>query len=215
VRIISLGGSLINKNKINTTLLREFRDFIVKSKEKFLIVTGGGSVARNYQKALREITTKKSVFNEDLLGIKVTELNALFLSMLLNAQIVSLNNLKTKRLNKNLGRVLVSYGDKPGHTTDFVAVEFARIFGEKEVINMSRIKYVRKNSIVVKKITWKDYLSIIPKKHTPGVKVPFDVEASKVAMRENIDVVFVNSVKSLRKYIRNGCLEGTIISNCF
>ena len=64
--VFSLGGSIVNSGKINIKFLREFKDFcieLVNSKEKLMIITGGGFVAREYQEATREF----SVNNNDIL----------------------------------------------------------------------------------------------------------------------------------------------------
>jgi uridylate kinase len=57
--IISLGGSLIVPENIDTAFLKEFTKTISEYADKgfhFLIITGGGRVARNYTLAAKEIS---------------------------------------------------------------------------------------------------------------------------------------------------------------
>jgi uridylate kinase len=56
VVVISLGGSLIVPEIMDLSFLRAFRQVIKKNtnKCKFVIVCGGGSVARKYISALKE-----------------------------------------------------------------------------------------------------------------------------------------------------------------
>ena len=80
VVVLSLGGSLIIPNEIDIVFLRKFREVIRKNtnKCKFVIVCGGGSIARKYISALRE--DGKSEYLQNLAGISVTRLNARFMS---------------------------------------------------------------------------------------------------------------------------------------
>ena len=82
VIVVSLGGSLIVPREIDVKFLEKFRDVIKKNthKYKFVIVCGGGSVARHYIHALRK--NENSVFMQNLAGIAITRMNARFMSYL-------------------------------------------------------------------------------------------------------------------------------------
>ena len=56
--VISLGGSLIVPNEINTNFIYQFKEVTVKQMnlgKRFIIVCGGGRVARDYQNAYKII----------------------------------------------------------------------------------------------------------------------------------------------------------------
>ncbi|MEM2121186.1 MAG: UMP kinase [Candidatus Woesearchaeota archaeon] len=200
--IISLGGSVINKKKINIDFIKDFKRVLESFKNtKFIIVCGGGFIARNYQNALKEFSKKDNDLDE--IGIKATEINALLISKVFNAKIIKLEDFeksKTQQFSKN--NFLVSHGNVPGHTTDFIAVSFAKLLRQKFIINISRIKYVRnKENKRLKRISWNEYLKIIPKKHKPGLNIPFDIEASKLGAKNKIGVVFVNNISDLKKVL--------------
>jgi len=84
VIVVSLGGSLIIPNDIDLKFLNEFKKVIKKNtrKYKFIVVCGGGSIARVYIKALRDsgINTKL----QSMAGISATRMNARFLSYFFN-----------------------------------------------------------------------------------------------------------------------------------
>ncbi len=57
--IISLGGSIIVPKDIDSDFIQNFKALILKQVtqgKKFIIITGGGDTARNYQQASKEIT---------------------------------------------------------------------------------------------------------------------------------------------------------------
>ena len=57
--VISLGGSLIVPNEIDTVFLRNFKNLVVKKIEqgfKFIIIAGGGKISRKYVDAAKQIT---------------------------------------------------------------------------------------------------------------------------------------------------------------
>ena len=78
--VLSLGGSLIIPNEVNSSFLKNFRELIKENtkKYKFVIVCGGGSVARKYIAGLAD--DNKSNYLQSLIGISVTRLNARFMS---------------------------------------------------------------------------------------------------------------------------------------
>jgi len=55
VIVLSLGGSLIVPNKIHVELLEEFKKILLKNskKYKFVVVCGGGIIARTYINGLK------------------------------------------------------------------------------------------------------------------------------------------------------------------
>ncbi len=62
--IISLGGSLIVQNDVDTSFVASFRDLIlreVSAGKSFIIITGGGKVARNYQAAANTLGASDQV----------------------------------------------------------------------------------------------------------------------------------------------------------
>ena len=77
VAVISLGGSLIVPNKIDIQFLDEFKEVLLKNVKnyKFIVVCGGGNIARTYIKALEG----KENF-QGFLGIAVTRINARFMT---------------------------------------------------------------------------------------------------------------------------------------
>ena len=84
VVVLSLGGSLIIPNEIDFKFLKEFKKTILKNtrKYKFVIVCGGGSIARKYISALKMLNINEKLQNFS--GISATRMNARFMSYLFN-----------------------------------------------------------------------------------------------------------------------------------
>ena len=80
VMVLSLGGSLIIPDDVEISFLEKFKKTIKKNtgKYKFIIVCGGGSVARKYIFALRTIGASEKL--QSMAGISATRINARFMT---------------------------------------------------------------------------------------------------------------------------------------
>lgn len=201
IKIISLGGSLINPGKIDIEYLKNFKKFIdkfIKKDFKFLIVCGGGAPAREYQNALKNFKKDKNFL--DWIGIYATYINAKLLQLIFepysNKNIIS--TLKRKLILKK--SITIASGTKPGFSTDYDAFYFSNILKTKEVINLTNIDYIYKieknKKINLKNITWKEYLDILKlqnsQKWSPGMNLPVDPVAGKFGLKNNIKCIVCN-----------------------
>ena len=214
--VFSVGGSIINQNKINLEFLREFKDFcfdIINNKEKIAIITGGGSVAREYQKAAREFNIDNNIL--DKLGIKATKINAeLLLSILGDLAYNTVLETPNDDIDENK-QILIFSGWKPGWSTDYVSVCVSERFNAKRIFNLTNIsKVYNKEKQNVDKLTWNEYLEIIENDWKPGMNTPFDPVASKKARDLGISVFVLKGTDlyNLKQAIKGQKFNGTIIS---
>lgn len=222
--IISVGGSLIVPQNIDTHFLRDFKKIIekhIKNGKRFVIISGGGKTARNYQVAAHEVTP---LLDEDIdwLGIHSTRLNGHLLRTIFykyaHPRMIS-------DLNENLHfaeKILIAAGWKPGWSTDYVAVLLARNIGAREIVNLSNIDYVfdkdpmkHKDAKALPSVTWEKFRKIIPKKWSPGLSSPFDPVASKLAEELRMEVTILNGkkIKELDNYLSGKKFFGTKITS--
>ena len=87
VVVLSLGGSLIVPDKVDVSYLKKFREVIKKNskRHKFIIVCGGGSVARKYISALKEVGMNAKL--QSFSGISATRMNARFMTYFFNKDV--------------------------------------------------------------------------------------------------------------------------------
>ena len=221
--VIALGGSIIVPQKIQINFLKKFRKFILKflkENKKFVIVAGGGAIARNYQNAAAKIT-KISDEDKDWLGVHATRINAHFLRTIFKnyACPIVLDNPFKKIDDKNY-RLFIGSGWKPGWSTDYDTILIAQRFKANKIIIASKIAYVydsdiekNKNAKPLKEITWKKYRQIITSKWKPGMGAPVDPVAAKLAAKLKMEVIVARgtNLKNLENILRNKKFKGTVI----
>ena len=223
--VMSLGGSIIVPGEIQIKFLKLFREFILKflrKDYKFIIVTGGGSVARNYINAASEIS-KIPDEDKDWLGIHATRINAHLIRTIFRKEAypVVLDN-PLKKINGAKYKLFIASGWRPGWSTDYCAVLLAERFKADKIINASNIDYVYdkdisqyKDAKPIKEITWVKYRKIIGSKWSPGMKAPFDPIASKMAQKLKTTVIITRgtNLQNLENILLNKKFKGTVITS--
>lgn len=220
---MSLGGSLIVPEKIDTVWLDKFKSSIMKlsKKNKFVIVCGGGFVAREYITILQ--SEHKSKKDQSLAGIEITRMNAKIMM-----QIFSHAN---KNLPMNLEEVKESLEKNnivfcgalryaPNQTSDSTAAKIASYLKAK-FINITNIDGLytdnpikNKKAKFIPEISWKDFekraLSI---KYKPGQHFVLDQKASTIIRKNKITTYIIGKeLKNLENIINNKKFKGTIIT---
>ena len=220
--IVAFGGSIVHPDAIDTAFLKKFRLFIYKSLTKgfsFVIVIGGGKLARNFQMAAAGVT-KVSDEDKDWIGIHSTRLHAHLLRTIFRDvadHVVVDERHKIKKLSH---RITIASGWRPGWSTDFVAAALAHDFGVDTFIVAGKPAYVytadpskNKNARSLKEISWSAYRKLIPKEWSPGSHAPVDPIAARFAQKNNLKAIIVNGkdLKNFERLLLGKTFEGTII----
>ena len=217
-----MGGSLIVPNEINAEWINGFKKIIEKHISKgykFIIITGGGKTARNYQDAAKKIT-KLTRDDLDWLGIHATRINAHFIRTIFrnHAYPKIIKNPNEKIIFKE--KILIAAGWKPGFSTDYDAVLIAKNFKIKKLVNLSNIDYVYdkdpnkfKDARKIENISWKEFRKIVGDKWDPGLNSPFDPVASKEAEKLKMEVAIINgnNLGNFEKYLGEYDFVGSVI----
>jgi len=222
VVVISLGGSLIIPENIDLDFLKKFREIINKNKrnKKFVIVCGGGSVARKYIKALSE--DKKSYYLQSLIGISITRLNARFMSYFFGIDpekgiahdMTQITNLLKK--NDLVFCGALRYAEN--QTSDATAVKLAAHL-KTSFINLTNVKGLYDKNPQLKGAKFIPSISIegfnrivmsIPNK--PGMHAPVDHVAMRVIKEHKIKTYILGrDIKQLDNLLNNKSFIGTTI----
>jgi len=223
IYIVSLGGSLIAPAQgVDSQYLKKFRQFIlarIKIGDKFFLVAGGGSTCRNYQRAAIKVA-KITLEDLDWLGIHSSRLNgqllrAIFFEVASPEIIIN----PTKKI-KTAEPLVIAAAWKPGWSTDYIAVQLAKKYNIKNIINLSNIDFVYDkdpkkctSAKKIKSISWPDFRKIVGYAWTPGLSAPFDPVASALAEKLKLKVVIMNGrkLKNLHQYFSGGRFNGTVI----
>lgn len=219
--VLSLGGSLIVPENIDTSFLKKFKEAIEKFivENRIIIVCGGGKTCRIYQDAVDKIV-KVTNDSKDWIGITATRLNAELVKQMFGEESYSETIIDpTLKVNTDK-KIIVAAGWKPGFSSDMDAVCLAKQFNAKEVINVSKADYVydkdpRKfpDAKKLEKLSWKEFFKIIGTEWKPGMNAPFDPIASKKAEEYGISVIVIgNDIKNIENCLNAKKFVGTTIS---
>jgi len=220
--ILSLGGSLIVPNTIDTKFLREFKELIlefVKKGNKVAIICGGGRTCRNYYAAASAVSKVREV-DFDWIGIASTKLNAELVRSIFSSYSHEkiIDNYDKPLISKK--KIIIGSGYLPGHSTDYDAVLIAKKLKAKEIINLSNVDYVYDkdprryaDAKPIKQMSWEGVIKIVGKWKT-GMHTPFDPEASRLAKRLKIKVIIANgnNLQNLKNILNGSGFIGTMIS---
>ncbi len=216
--VISLGGSIVVPDKVDTAFLRSFRKMMEGIEGQFIIVLGGGALARNYQEHAKA-SGDVSKTDLDLIGIQATKLNSEILRVWLGKDAHQEVIKDPTALPKTSRKFIICSGWKPGSSTDNVAVVAAEKAGAKTIINLSNIDHVytadpRKDPKAKKldMISWPDFRKLVGDAWDPGMNVPFDPVASRKAEKLGLEVVMMGpDLKNLKSYLSGKGFVGTRI----
>jgi uridylate kinase len=202
VTVISLGGSVIAPKGVDAPFLKEFARLVEDRLAadpgcKLIVVCGGGSLARDYQAALRETAPDASSDDQDWVGIAATRVNGELLRRIFKRHCIEDLVTDPTEVSVFAGRIMIAAGWKPGFSTDNDAVLLAQRFSADTVINLSNIAKVYSGdprtdpaARPLDRISWKDMLDIVGGEWTPGKNTPFDPTAARAAAGSRIRVVF-------------------------
>ena len=221
--VVSVGGSLIVPDGIDTNFLTRFKALILEKVQRgftFSIIAGGGKTARRYQEAAH-VVTPLSRQDLDWIGIHATRLNAQLLRNIFvgyaHQQVIKNPTIDIEADEP----IIIAAGWQPGCSTDYDAVLMAKNLGATRLVNLSNIDYVydsdpKKNPSAkkIEKISWAEFRKVIPEEWSPGLSSPFDPIAAKEAEAIQLEVAIINgaALEEFSHYLDGKPFIGTIIS---
>jgi uridylate kinase len=224
VIVLSLGGSLIIPGEINIKYLESFKKVILKNKDKykFIIICGGGSIARTYISALKEEGMNNAL--QSYAGISATRMNARFMSYFFEQDQKRGIPHKISELKKYAHKFDIVFSGaleyRPKQTSDSTAAQIAEAFKCK-FVNMTNVKGLHdknpkkfKDAKFISKISWEDFDKMANQtKFQPGQHFVLDQTASKIIKKSKITTYIIGEdMNQLDKLLNGKEFIGTIIS---
>ncbi|MFH1425378.1 MAG: UMP kinase [archaeon] len=226
VLVISLGGSLIVPNKMDLNFLHNFRKTLKKhyKTHKFVVICGGGAIARKYILVLRKQDKPKKQLS--LAGIRATRMNAKFVMQLFGKEANDTLPITMIDIKNNLPKnnVVISGALRYDHaaTSDTTAAKLAK-FLNTSFINMTNTKgfysanpKTHKNAKFIPNITWKNFHAITSKmKFKAGQNFVLDQHSARIIKKHKIPTYIIegNNLADLENIIKGKKFTGTLIAN--
>ncbi|MEA2070729.1 MAG: UMP kinase [Asgard group archaeon] len=227
--VVKIGGSILykDKSKLNTKLISEYvktlRSIFTKNQRRFVIVIGGGNLAREVIATARKIDASEA--NCDLLGIEAAKLHArIFISGLGELAYPhppeSLQDFM--KAYTSCSKIIVCGGFQPGQSTNAVASVIAETINARQIYNLTDVDGVysadpdkEPDATLLSEITIDKFRDILLSYETKAGDYPlFDFTAYQIIKRSKIPIQFLNglSVTNLQQAIAGKSL-GTKVTH--
>ncbi len=222
--VISLGGSIIAPDSIDSAYIKEFTNLIksyISNGFSFVVITGGGYVARQYIESAKSITNPTDV-DLDFIGIASTRLNAELIRSAFGSDAYEQIIMNPDSVPLTDKKIIVGGGWKPGNSSDLAAVHVAKASGSNVVLNLSNIDFaydkdpkVDPAAMPIHSMNWSDFRKILPNSWQPGLNAPFDPVAAIKAEELGMSVLIMNgkNLQNLKDYLDGRDFIGTKITN--
>ena len=222
--VMSLGGSLIVPEHIDTAWIDKFKEIIINltKKYKFIIVCGGGFVAREYITILEK--EHKSKKQQSLAGIQVTRMNAKIMTQIFgkiaNKEIpLEMKHVKSM-LQKNDVVFCGALRYAPNQTSDSTAAKLAQYL-KLRFINLTNVEGLytsnptkHKDAKFIEKISWAEFEKCaLEIKYKPGQHFVLDQKAATVIKKHKITTYILGkNLNNLKNMLNNKKFKGTTIT---
>ncbi len=221
--VVDLGGSIVHPQEIDVEYIRSFAAFIraeIKNGRRFLIVIGGGKLARIFIGAAEQIAPITDE-EKDWLGVYATRLNGQLLRAIFEDIVDPIVIHRRFKIDSIRYPVTIASGWQPGWSTDYVSMALASDLGLKDIIIAGSPDYVYdkdfekyQDAKPFKTLTWQKYRTLIPRKWKPGFSSPIDPIAAKHAEIKKLTGIVIGGrdLKNFKNLLAGKDFKGTIVS---
>ena len=221
--VISLGGSVILEDDEKRHFIKSLRNTLKSfyKTHKFAIVCGGGSIAREYQKILKEERTNEKQLS--LAGIRATRMNAELIMQFFDKEANSKLPLTMKQVKEDLEKnhivVCGALRFAPHQTSDSTAAELASYL-KAPFINITNVRGLytsdprkNKNAKLIPYQTWQDFEKTAYQiNFKPGQHFVLDQKASTIIRKNRIPLYIINNdTKNLSSLLKGKKFIGTMV----
>ncbi len=224
VIVISLGGSVIIPDKIDFPFLEKFKKVIKKHCKdwKFVIVCGGGAIARRYIEALHKEGASERAISDA--GMRATHMNALFLMQFFGKEVNTHLPKDMHEVKHNLGKNSVvicgALRYAPDETSDGTAAKIAHHL-KTEFVNITNVDglytkdpKIHKDAKFIPYESWKDFEKrALKMKFKAGQHFVLDQQAAIIIHKYKIKTTIIGkNLSNLDKYLLDKPFKGTTLA---
>ena len=217
--VVSVGGSVLapDLDPERVAAYAAALDAAVEAGHEVGVVVGGGTVAREYIEAARELDATEVEL--DRLGIGVTHLNARLLRTALDAPSARTDGYEAGVEAMAAGRVPVMGGVAPGQTTDAVAAALAEDARADLLLFATSVDGVYDadptadgEAVRFDELTPGELVDVVaPMSRSAGASAPVDLLAAKLVERAGLRALVVDGTdpETVRRAVVDGEFDGT------
>lgn len=220
---ISVGGSILVPDSQDVSFIKQLASALLEMTQnyKFLIVCGGGKIARYYISMGRALGADEASLDE--LGIEVTRLNARLLITALGEKSYykPAESIDEARLAMQSNPIVVMGGTHPGHTTDAVTAMVAERIKASRIVNATSVDGIytddpasNPSAVRIDRMTHKELLEkAMGARVEAGSNFVFDPLGAKLVSRSKIPLAIVNGrdLAQLISAIKGQPFTGTLV----
>lgn len=222
--VISLGGSILVKGEDDETYIRELVESLASISDdvRFIIVTGGGKLARSHISIGRSMGADESTL--DSIGILATRMNAwLVIGAFKGVDVYPrpFTSLEEALIGASVHRFTIGGGTHPGHTTDAVSAMIAEMWRADLFVNLTAVDgaYTTdpkkdRNAERIPEMTSKELVELVSDTaRGAGSHSVMDPLAASVIHRAGIGTMILDGrdVPNLLRCISGGRTHGTVV----
>lgn len=223
VVVMSVGGSIIIPDQVNFSFLNSFKKTIRKyyRTHKFVVVCGGGSIARKYISALE--SEGKSTRELSEAGIRATRMNAMFVMQFFGKEANDRLPMNMEEVRDNLRKndvvVCGALRYAPHSTSDSTASKLAN-FLNSDFVNMTNVKGLfdknpkkHREAKFIPHISWRDFEKMaLAIKFKNGQNFVLDQSAAGLIRKNKISTFILGpDIKNFEKFLEGKKFVGTTI----
>jgi len=221
--VVSIGGSILVPGENDAEFIRKLADMLkeVSKEVQVAVVCGGGKTARYYAGIARDLDG--DTYDQDILGIAATRMNAQLLSLALGDMPETISDDVEQTAKASVpGKIVVMGGTVPGHTTDAVSSMLAAAMKADRIINGTSVDAVytddpRKNPDAKKitSMTIDELGDIVYKEHGASKSSVFDPLGVKLAKENKMDILIIDgrNLDELKNAILGKKINGTFVNS--
>jgi len=221
--VVSVGGSTFFGKKANTALIAKLSESISNLQRegyKFVLVAGGGALAREYVAAAKNLGATN--YEQDMIGIRVTRLNAQLLAKSIeNAHDKVLTKVEDSKKIIDQGKIPIYGGLLPLFTTDTVGAliaeylnaTFVNLTNVDGIYSMDPKKHSR--ATFFPEINYNKLLSLMKLAGSkPGQNLVLDLPCCLILQRSNLKAIVVNGedLPNFEAAIKGEDFKGSIVA---